>query len=226
MSSLSVTTDHRNTKLQDGVILLHGIGRTHRNMDFIEKNLAAGGYNTCNLSYPSTQNNIAENADFVHEKCKEFISRTPGKLHIVGFSMGGLVARALISRHRPENLGRVVMIGTPNHGSEIADLLNRNKVFRLIYGPAGQQLITENEGYKSQLGTVDFELGIIAGKSTFHPLASIVFKRESDGIVSVESTKIEGMKDHIVIPLSHTLLPVAKQASVLTLRFLETGSFH
>ena len=51
--------------------------------------------------------------------------------------MGGLVIRALLNRYRPDNLGRVVQIGTPNHGSEVADFLKNDWLYRLFFGPAG-----------------------------------------------------------------------------------------
>ena len=40
----------------------------------------------------------------------------PRRVHLVAHSMGGMVARAALS-HAPDNLGRMVMLGTPNHGS-------------------------------------------------------------------------------------------------------------
>jgi triacylglycerol esterase/lipase EstA (alpha/beta hydrolase family) len=59
-------------------------------------------------------------------------------VHFVCHSMGGLLARGYVARHRPQRLGRMVMLGTPNGGSEIADRLKHIGVYRAWFGPAGQ----------------------------------------------------------------------------------------
>lgn len=210
---------------KDGVILLHGIGRTFRNMQRIEAALRGAGFATFNITYPSTRLNILENADFLQAESADFQSSIKDKIHIVAFSMGGLVARALIKKYRPENLGRVVMIGTPNKGSEVADIFHKMRPFQFFYGPAGQQLISRRNAFQDLLGPIDFDLGVIAGCSRIHPFSSLIFAEESDGIVSVASTKIEGMSDHIVIPHSHTALPVTKKTAELSVRFLKNGNF-
>src|SRR5207244_5815713 len=66
-----------------------------------------------------------------------------GSVHFVGHSMGGLLARVYIARYQPKRLGRVVMLGTPNGGSEIADRLKHIGAYRAWFGPAGQQLVTQ-----------------------------------------------------------------------------------
>lgn len=215
--------NEQNTR--DGIILLHGIGRTRRNMRPLERFLEAKGYRTLNISYPSTRLSIIKNAEFVQEVSRDFVKETKGKLHIVAFSMGGLVTRAFLSKYRPDQLGRVVMIGTPNHGSQVADFLANLRAFKFLYGPAGQQLTTSNNGFDDLPKEIDFELGVIAGRTVIHPFSALVFKEESDGIVSVESTKIRGMKDHIVIPHSHTALPLAKATAELCAHFLKEGHF-
>src|SRR5205823_12713347 len=43
------------------------------------------------------------------------------KVHYVGYSLGALLIRAYLQQTRPPNLGRAVMIGPPNHGSEVVD---------------------------------------------------------------------------------------------------------
>jgi pimeloyl-ACP methyl ester carboxylesterase len=63
--------------------------------------------------------NIATLADRLDQQIGEWFSDS-GPVHMVAHSMGGLVARAMIARH-PERwakmAGRLVMLGTPNHGS-------------------------------------------------------------------------------------------------------------
>jgi len=141
--------------------------------------------------------------------------------------MGGLLIRAFLRNHRPPKLGRVVMVGTPNNGSQIADFLKTWPLYRKFYGPAGQQLITDQTAMTKLFGTVDYELGIIAGNRTIDPVSSLIIglRIPNDGKVSVESTRLDGAAAHIVIPANHTFLPVNKIMWRQALSFLQDGRF-
>lgn len=207
------------------VMLLHGIARTHRHMRSLERTLATDGYDVLNVAYPSTRAPISKLADFVAEKAADFIT-TDEPLHIVAHSMGGLVTRSLLQRHRPTTLARVVMLGTPNHGSEVADLLARNAAYRWFYGPAGQELITGRLSKPAFADVADFELGVIAGTRSIDPISSLIIRRPNDGKVSVESTRLAGMKEHLILPVTHTFMPQNPVVKAAVIRFLQTGSFH
>ena len=117
------------------------------------------------------------------------------------------------------------MIGTPNNGSEVADLLRRNILYGKLFGPAGQQLVTDQSRFRHIFAEEGYELGIIAGRSVFNPVGALVFGRPNDGKVSVESTMLPSCQDHIVVRRNHTLLIMAPQTHSETSRFLETGRF-
>lgn len=118
------------------------------------------------------------------------------------------------------------MLGTPNHGSEVADFLGNLAVFKRIYGPAGQQLLTSTlTDVQAQVPEVDFELGIIAGTRTIDPLGSYVIGKPSDGRVSVESTKLVGMSAHLILPVTHTFMPRNRRVIREVHKFLKTGQF-
>jgi len=148
-------------------------------------------------------------------------------LHIVAHSMGGLVARALIQRHRPSRLGKVVMLGTPNGGSEIADFLHRSRYLRPILGHAAPALVTHRPAaIEALFGPIDYELGIIAGSRPLMPTsATRLLPAPSDGKVSVASTRLAGAADHIVLPLSHSMLPYHRAAHRQIMHFIEHGQF-
>ncbi len=129
------------------VILLHGILRSKLDMQFMNNLFEKNGFVTLNILYPSREQNLEGLSDFVHEQ----ITSSPDyhddiTLNFVTHSMGGLIARYYIARKKPKNLGKVVMLGPPNTGSEFADWLSETKVlapmFKTIFGPAGQQLTT------------------------------------------------------------------------------------
>lgn len=207
---------------QDGVVLLHGIFLTRRSMGRIAHHLKKHNYRILNLSYPSTSLTIEAIATALHPRIDEFAKSLTGNVHFVGYSMGGLVTRYYLHRFRPSNLGRVVMIGTPNHGSEVADFVKDWRLYRTLYGPAGQQLVTTGGILDDD---VNYGPGIIAGNSSYDLLGHMIIRQANDGKVSVESTKLPGMKDHAVVPLNHSLLPYSRVVWKLVHRFLEHQRF-
>lgn len=214
-----------STQDKDCVVILHGIARTYRCMRSLAKFLEDKGYRVFNMGYPSTHFPLESLIEHVNRRVEDFNRNHQRKIHFVGYSMGGLLARGVINRCRPPNLGRVVQLAPPNQGSEVADFWKNNFLFKWIFGPAGQELGAKDKSFEQILGPVDFELGIVAGNRTLDPISSALIEGPNDGKVSVENTKISGMTDHIVIPATHTFIIYNRQAWKQTVHFLEHGKF-
>nr|WP_282572132.1 alpha/beta hydrolase [Roseomonas acroporae] len=208
-------------------MLLHGIARRAASMARMERALREAGHATLNLDYDARHAPLETLAEDVARRAAAFLHAGAGPLHVVAHSMGGLLARALITRRRPAGLGRVVMLGTPNGGSEVADLLCRNALYRRVFGPAGAQLVTRpDESLRALLGPVDYELGVIAGDRSLDPLASwLLLPGPDDGRVCVERTRVAGMADHIVLHATHPLMMRNAEVIRQTLHFLRHGRF-
>jgi pimeloyl-ACP methyl ester carboxylesterase len=174
-----------------------------------------------NLGYPSRRLPLEQLADEVRMQASDFIDRSDGPLHLVTHSMGGLVARALVARNRPAALGRVVMLGPPNQGSEIADLLAGTRLYQR-YGPAGEQLTTYHAFRPAR---VDFPLGVIAGDRALDLLGWLIIPGPNDGKVSVARSKIDGMTDHATIHTTHTFMACNTEVQRQTIEFLRNGRF-
>jgi pimeloyl-ACP methyl ester carboxylesterase len=209
----------------DYVILLHGLGRTPLSMKRIEWTLKKENYRVINLRYPSTRVSIQDAADhWLGDVLKNQISDPAARIHFVAHSLGGIVLRQYLTNHEIPNLGRVVMLAPPNHGSELADRLQNNCLYRLATGPAGQQLGTSESGIPMQLGPVDFELGVIAGDRSLNPLFSWWIPGPDDGKVSVRSAMIPGA-DFLLVHHSHTWMAWSARVNVAITQFLRAGSF-
>jgi pimeloyl-ACP methyl ester carboxylesterase len=206
----------------DGVVLLHGIARTSRSLNKIERALQGSRFATLNLDYASRKKPL----DSLAPDIARFAERTDGPIHFVGHSMGGLLIRICLAKYRPPRLGRVVMLGTPNGGSEVADVLRRFAIYRAFYGPAGLQLSTAQDAALRVLPPVDYELGIVAGIGTVDPISSfLILPRPNDGKVSVQRTRLDGMTDHTLVKTSHRGLLRHPAAITQTIAFLRDGRF-
>jgi len=209
------------------VILLHGfvglpiMSRPQARM------LRRAGFETRELGYDSWGKSLPQICDRLLPRVARIAERSDGPVHFVGHSMGGLVIRALLSRWRPVDLGHVVMLGTPNAGSEVADFVDSWAVLRPILGQAGPALVTRRPmSVEDLFGPVDYSLGIVAGDWNLPGTPfSHLFDGAHDGKVSVASTWLPEAADHIVLPLPHTLLLYHRDAHSAARHFLIHGRF-
>ena len=210
----------------DCVVLLHGLARSEASMLVLQEVLEFHGYRVINEGYPSEDAPIEDLVRYVAESAALCGSE---RMHFVTHSLGGILVRAWLAQAHPANLGRVVMLAPPNHGSEIVDTLDGNRMLRdlatFFNGPATHELGTDDQSVPNQLPPVDFDLGVIAGDVPINPLGAAVIDGPSDGTVSVESTRVEGMRDHIVINASHTLIMMNPVAMAEVLEYLRNGVF-
>lgn len=205
----------------EAVILLHGILRSSKSMQPMQQHLEAAGYRTFGFDYPSTRIDIAKSAEYL----RRVVESLEGieKIHFVAHSMGGLVVRAYLAEHNDPRIGRLVMIATPNLGAEMADMLKSNSLYRLVFGPAGQQLAGGAGGFIEQLATPEIEFAVIAGgrgtPGGYNPL----IPGDDDGTVSIACTRLPGASDFVVAPHLHTFLVRSPDCHEFAARFLKEG---
>jgi pimeloyl-ACP methyl ester carboxylesterase len=211
---------------QDRVILIHGWGRSPLSLVWLQWSLQRAGYQVTNLRYPSYGGSVEELAEkYLH---KAVVSQNPGpsgKIHFVTHSLGGVMLREYLAHHAVANLGRVVMLAPPNHGSEVADYLKKFRLGRLILGRAGCEMGTSASDLPARLGPAWFQAGVIASDGPGIPWNSLAYHGPSDGLVSVESAKLDGMADFLVVHGSHTLIMLRPEVLRQVRAFLGNGQF-
>tara|TARA_R110001606_G_scaffold399310_1_gene584738 strand:+ start:64697 stop:65293 length:597 start_codon:yes stop_codon:yes gene_type:complete len=193
-------------------------------MKKLAKALERAGYLTVNANYPSTKFQIEKLAEEAITKALAVCPKE-AKINFVTHSMGGILVRQFLSDNNIKNMGRVVMLGPPNKGSQVVDRLKHAPGFKLINGPAGIQLGTMSHSLPNSLGPVDFELGVIAGTRSINPILSLMMPKPNDGKVSVDSSKIAGMTDHIELPVTHSFMMTNETVITQVIHFLAHGLF-
>lgn len=210
----------------DCVLLIHGLARTSASMKKLLEPFELLGHQVVNVNYPSRKKSVEELSTLAVKELGIDRCEAGSTVHIVTHSLGGILVRYYLAQHKPEKLGRVVMLAPPNQGSEVVDSLRNVPGFKLINGIAGLQLGTDDNSIPKNLGPVDFDLGVIAGTKTFNPLLSRFLPNPDDGKVSVASTRVAGMQDHIVLPVTHTFMMRSKTVIEQTLHFIQNGRFR
>jgi len=211
---------------KDCVVLLHGLNRSWRAMRPMAEALQEAGFTTANVDYPSQAGPVEEIAPLaVGTGLMECRAAGAERIHFVTHSIGGILLRYEQERAPISELGRVVMLGPPNQGSEIVDVTQDWPGMTLFGGSAGLQLGTDENSIPSRLGPVDFELGIIAGTGTINPWMSAMLPDADDGKVSVAATRVEGMVDFLVVDRSHHYITSSDIIFRNTEAFLKTGRF-
>lgn len=184
-------------------------------------------YIVINKDYPSTSKSIREIAnDNLPAMINECLKHNPHSINFVTHSLGGIILQEYLQNHKIAKLGSIVMLGPPNHGSPIVNLLQNNWLYRVITGPAGQELATCKNSVPNQLQLQpQYQIGVIAGTFNFIPFGYYLFGEANDSAVSVSSTKTNIMKDFLTVPVSHSFIMDNNIVQWQIMNFFNDGKF-
>lgn len=202
------------------VVLLHGLGRTSASLRRLARGLEVRGHVVFNLDYPSRRRDVRACGEYLRPVIVEIQERYGTPVSFVGHSMGGLVARSLAAAPdiRPD---AIVMLASPNGGSEVADHIYRYWLGRLVFGPALDCLRTTKA---HALPPPACPIGIIAGTRSYLPFTASLIHGLNDGLVSVERSKLDGA-DWIALEAGHTFLMNHPAVPDAVASFLREGRF-
>lgn len=209
------------------VILLHGLWRSSLSMKHLQWGLEKAGHQVVNEGYPSSTLSIQELAPLaVEEGLAACRAVDLEQVAFVTHSLGGILVREYLSGHDIAGLRRVVMLGPPNGGSQLADYVGSAALLKPFMPQAVTQLGTSDESVPRQLGRVGFELGVIAGTFNYLPFLPGQPEGPSDGTVAVAETIVPGMADFIEMPVGHSFMMWDNDVLAQVIYFLQHGVFQ
>lgn len=224
-SALQQVRRDRDLPVMSGkaVLLLHGLGRSSKSFASMAKALREDGYTVVGFDYPSTRLSLPGLVSFLDSTLKSLEGIE--SIDVVCHSMGGLLVRTFLMEHSEPRFRRMVMLGVPNKGAQIADRLKSNVLFKAVLGPAGQQLVTDRDGFISRLPTPEFEFGVLAGGRSAARGYNPLIPGDNDSTVSVSSTRLPGASDFVLLPVIHSFLMTDVRCIEATRYFLKHGQF-
>lgn len=215
--------EQKTQKSGETVLLLHGLGRSKSAMWRLAERLEGAGFKVHRLDYRSINNTTNDAVNDIAKQIQDCCAGEVNRLHFVGHSFGGILIRAYLQQHRLSNLGRTVMFGTPNQGSDLADRLMTNRLIN-YFVPIATELGTSEQSLTNQLEPPYYPVGIIAGVKSNDNNQGYLPGR-NDGLVQVETTKLEGMADFIEIEVSHSGMRYNQDVANQVISFLKQGQF-
>lgn len=205
---------------EETVVLVHGLYMNGMDMGLLYRRLEHAGFNTLRFSYHSLQNTPLENALALQTYVEKIHSPV---IHYVCHSLGGLVIRQLFHNYPEQRPGRIVTLGTPHSISSAAQRLNQSSPGRMLLGKSIKQgLLGDVPPWRNS-----HEFGVIAGTLRLG-LGMFIpgIPRPNDGTVAVAETRLDGMTDHITLPVSHFGMLISKTVARQSIHFLQHGRFQ
>ena len=222
----------KSRKNQDFLVLLHGIYGKSSNMESIAQNFK-DNYRIINIQYPTTKETAEEISDLYiepnienikeqifsenfHKKIgNQYYEITENsnkinknfnqniKINFVAHSMGTGILRYYLKENPLENLGKVVFISPPSHGSHLADVPFVDKLPSML-GKVVPQFSTKKDSFVNQLGEPDYDYMILIGNKTNNPLYSMIIRGKDDGMVPLKTAKMKSDNFKIIENTTHT----------------------
>lgn len=205
--------------MKEHVILLHGVWMRGVTLLALARRLRQAGFEVEVLDYASVFGRIDATCERVRARMRAIEADC---VHLVGHSLGGLVALESVRGRDDLPRGSVVCIGPPLRGSAVARLLSGVPGGRWLLGQNRETLVRGIERWDGSR-----PVGVIAGRMPFGLGISIgALASPHDGTVAVEETRLEGLADHCIVAASHTGLVLSASVAELAARFLRSGRFN
>jgi pimeloyl-ACP methyl ester carboxylesterase len=208
---------------RETVVLVHGIWMHGLVMRVLAKRLRDHGFATREFNYAFLRKSPSENADELAREVKRAIDAPAcEQVHIVAHSLGGIVTMHLLEQHPRLLIGKVVLLGSPVRGSDVARQMHAKKHWRPLLGRSVEEgLLGGGPVWRGQP-----PLGIINGRGAFG-VSRILFRsgQDNDGVVAANETLADAATDAATVPQSHSTMLFSRRCADLCARFIDAGTF-
>lgn len=202
--------------MPETVIVLHGLWMPRASMTLLRRRLVRAGYAVDVFAYRSMATPTANVLDALRNRMRLH----PDGVHLVGHSLGGVLAVSACRGVTNLPPGRIVCLGSPLAGSAAARRLDACGGARLL----GRNRAVLKCGLPAWDGSR--EVGVVAGRVGVGPgLLLVRFRGRNDGVVAVSETRLAGLDGHCTVAASHAALLISRAAALQTVAFLRCGAF-
>jgi pimeloyl-ACP methyl ester carboxylesterase len=206
--------------MREAVVLIHGVWMVGLELTALRRRLQTCGYYCYQFHYHSLLRSPQQNAWYLNAFLESIEADV---IHLVAHSLGGIIILHLFEQVPTQKPGRVVMLGTPLNGSEVARRIYRFPLTRPLLGRSLD---------RGLLGNVppwhgDRKLVMIAGNRGVG-IAATVFgglDRPNDGTVALSETRSEMIHIHLEVPYSHLGMLFSSKVADAICHFLRNGRF-
>lgn len=222
--ALSIDNQNTDTSKKEFVFVLHGLAGSDLTISPLANRIADAGFDVKIIDYKTLGTTPEEIMHEVSAKIKDSMPDTSITVNFVGYSLGSIVIRAYLDSNVVINLGRVVLIAPPNKGSPIADVFKNTWIID-IFGETIKFLGTDSTSFPNSIGDPYYPVGIIAGVGA-SSLNNFYLPGLDDGLVPLESTRLNNTTDMIAFDESHIWMKFKRNISDQTIEFLKNGKFR
>lgn len=208
-----------STRSEDAVLLLHGAWMNRLVMAYLTHALRREGFAARALGYRTMRDPLEAH---LSRLANQIANVDAPRVHLVGHSLGGVIVLRYLQRVADPRVLRAVLLGSPVGGCRAAaDLAGRIGGELMM----GQSLAVWREPVDVSVDS-RFEIGAIAGTRALG-LGAVVthLPKPNDGVVCLDETKFPALRDHLALPLGHTMMLVSSRVARQTTAFLRTGAF-
>jgi len=202
---------------RETVLLIHGLWANALSLIFLARYLKKMNYKVEYFKYPSMRHSLDENA----RELRNFINTLDTDCcHLVGHSLGGMIALSLLQNYAVQNVGRVLLMGSPVNGSKVARTIADARLFSGVLGKCTKELC---HGLKYN---GSHPVAIIAGSGGWgfgHLITHI--DPPHDGAVMVAEASLDNATEQLVLPTSHFSMLFSRLVSQNIGEYLRSGRF-
>jgi len=208
----------------EAVVCVHGLWLSGFATGFWRARFAGAGYAAYSFSYATVRQSLKTSG----RQLADFIQALPQRrVHLVGHSLGGVLIASMLAERgwvlEGKEIGRVILVGSPFQGTHVGRSLARIGFGRLVLGRAVQDWLAG----EPPVVPAGIKLGVIAGNRPLGlgRIAAPGLVLPHDGTVGVAETRVEGAREHLTLPVSHTEMLMSARVTQQMLSFLEHGAF-